>query len=225
MAHVLLADDDRDLAEAVGWYLEAQGIRVTRVHDGPSALDVCQSAAPDAVVLDIMMPGLDGFEVCRRLRRFSDAPILILSAREGEADKVRALGIGADDYVTKPFGPMELVARVKALLRRAGALGSRIVRRGGIALCPTSREVTANGEPLDLTRTEFDILHALMRGGQEVLSRGRLIEVAWGEALGVDERLVDSHVYHLREKLASAGIEPSPIVTVRGVGYAFRPRI
>jgi DNA-binding response OmpR family regulator len=224
MAHVLLADDDRDLAEAVGWYLEASGMRVTRVHDGHAALDAFTADRADALILDIMMPGIDGFELCRRLRQVTDAPILMLSAREGEADKVRALGIGADDYVTKPFGPMELVARVKALLRRAGAGFQKPIRAGGVEICPVTRSAMVGEASLDLTRLEFDLLSVLMRSAPGVLTRSRLIDQVWGPAFSGDERLVDSHIYHLREKLSAAGLDPGPIATVRGVGYAFQTR-
>ncbi len=224
MVHVLMADDDKDLAEAVGWYLEAHGMRVTRVHDGLAALDAFRADPADALILDIMMPGIDGFELCRRLRQLTDAPILMLSAREGEADKVRALGIGADDYVTKPFGPMELVARVKALLRRAGSVQEKPLRLGEVALSALTRVATVRDQPLDLTRLEFDLLQALMRSAPGVLSRSRLIRKVWGPDFCGDERLVDSHIYHLREKLLGAGLDPVPIVTIRGVGYAFKAK-
>jgi len=222
MAHVLLVDDDPDLAEAVSWYLEADGMRVTVFHDGVSALDGFMSDPAEVLVLDIMMPGLDGFELCRRLRQVTDAPILMLSAREGEADKVRALGIGADDYVTKPFGPMELVARVKALLRRAGGPPEGPIRSLGVELCPVTRMASVNGRPLDLTRLEFDLLIGLMKHAPGVVSRSRLVELAWGPHFYGDARLVDSHIYHVREKLSATGLGPAPIATVRGVGYAFR---
>jgi DNA-binding response OmpR family regulator len=221
MAHVLVADDDRDLAEAVGWYLTAEGMEVTVVHDGRAALASFEAEPTDALVLDIMMPGIDGFELCRRLRQITDAPILMLSAREGEADKVRALTLGADDYVTKPFGTMELVARVKALLRRAGSATPGPMKSAGLSLCPVTRVASVCDRPLNLTRLEFDLLAALMRHAPGVLSRARLVSLAWGEDFYGDVRLVDSHIYHLREKLAAAGLEPVPIVTIRGVGYAF----
>jgi len=222
MAHVLLADDDSDLAVAVGWYLEAEGVRVTVVDNGHAAVEAFRNDPADTLILDIMMPGIDGFELCRRLRKLTDAPILMLSARGGEADKVRALGLGADDYVTKPFGAMELVARVKALLRRAGHKDETHLRAGGVELCAETRCVSFDGRNLELTKLEFELLAALMRHSPRVLSRGRLADLVWGSDFSGDERLVDSHIYHLREKLSAAGAQPCPIVTFRGVGYAFR---
>jgi len=223
-SHILIVDDDPQLTEAVSWYLEAEGLRATRVANGAEALDAFRSERPDAVIIDIMMPGMDGFELCRNIRRQSKVPIMMLSAREGEADKVRALNIGADDYVTKPFGAMELVARVKALLRRAAAAAGAALKFAGIAIIPEQRKVIVNDGEVQLSALEFDLLVVLAGRPEIVFSREQLADSVWGDDFSGDLRLVDSHIYRLREKLTAAGLSPCPIATVRGVGYAFRPQ-
>ncbi|MHB0938394.1 MAG: response regulator transcription factor [Armatimonadota bacterium] len=222
-AYILIADDDHTLAQAVSWYLEAEGFRVTLAETGPAALAAFRAGRPAAIILDIMMPGMDGFDLCRLVRQESDVPILMLSARDGEADKVRSLGLGADDYVTKPFGAMELVARVKALLRRAGIAAGEHFRAGALEVAPGERQARVAGEAVGLTTLEFDLLLVLLRRPRVVLSRNQLADLVWGGDFSGDLRLVDSHIYHLREKLAAAGLSPCPIATVRGVSYAFRP--
>jgi len=222
-SHILIVDDDPKLTEAVSWYLEAEGFRASRVANGAKALETFRSDRPDAVIIDIMMPGMDGFELCRTIRRESKVPILMLSAREGEADKVRALNIGADDYMTKPFGAMELVARIKALLRRAGQAGEASLQFPGIEVLPDQRKVLVNHQELQLSALEFDLLLTLMRRPQIVLTREQLADLVWGDDFSGELRLVDSHIYRLREKLIKAGLDPCPVATVRGVGYAFRP--
>jgi two-component system response regulator ResD len=222
--HILIVDDDPKLTEAVSWYLEAEGFRASRVANGAKALEIFRSDRPDAVIIDIMMPGMDGFELCRTIRRESRVPILMLSAREGEADKVRALNLGADDYVTKPFGAMELVARVKALLRRAGHAGDASLQFPGVELLPEQRQVLVNQQEVQLSALEFDLLLTLMRRPQIVFSREQLADLIWGEEFSGELRLVDSHIYRLREKLIKAGLDPCPVATVRGVGYVFRPQ-
>jgi len=222
-SHILIVDDDPKLTEAVSWYLEAEGFRASRVANGAKALETFRSDRPDAVIIDIMMPGMDGFELCRTIRRESNVPVLILSAREGEADKVRALNIGADDYMTKPFGAMELVARVKALLRRAGHAGDASLQFSGIEVLPEQRKVLVHNQEVQLSALEFDLLLTLMRRPHTVFSREQLADLVWGDEFSGDLRLVDSHIYRLREKLIRAGLDPCPVATVRGVGYAFRP--
>jgi DNA-binding response OmpR family regulator len=222
-SHILIADDDLALAEAVGWYLEAAGFRVTRVANGAAALEAFRADRPDAVILDIMMPGVDGFNLCRILRQESHVPILMLSARDAEVDKVRALGIGADDYITKPFGAMELVARVKAMLRRANAPADGGLRIPGLDVYPEQRRALVHGGEVNLSALEFDLLVTLLRRPRMVFSRQQLADLVWGDDFSGDVRLVDSHIYHLREKLTTAGLAPCPIATVRGVGYAYRP--
>jgi two-component system response regulator MtrA len=220
--HILIVDDDPALTEAVSWYLEAEGLRSTRVPNGAQALEKFRSERPDAVVVDIMMPGMNGFELCRAIRAISKVPIMVLSAREGEADKVRALDIGADDYVTKPFGAMELVARVKALLRRARGADGETLTSPGLEIQLAQRKVLVSGEEVSLSALEFDLLATLARRPEIVFSREQLADLVWGDDFSGDLRLVDSHVYRLREKLTAAGLNPCPIATVRGVGYAFR---
>jgi two-component system, OmpR family, response regulator ResD len=223
-SHILIVDDDPKLTEAVSWYLEAEGFRASRVANGAKALEMFRSDRPDAVIIDIMMPGMDGFELCRTIRRESKVPILMLSARECEADKVRALNIGADDYVTKPFGAMELVARVKALLRRAGHSGDASLHFAGIEVLPEQRKVLVNQQEVVLSVLEFDLMLTLMRRPQIVFSREQLADLVWGDDFSGELRLVDTHIYRLREKLINAGLDPCPIATIRGVGYAFRPK-
>ncbi len=222
--HVLIADDDEALSEAVSWYLEAEGFRVSRASDGRAALDRLQAEGADALIVDVMMPIMDGFALCQEVRRASNVPILMLSARDGEVDKVRALNLGADDYVTKPFGAMELVARVKALLRRASPQAGTSLRAPGLEVYTEQRQAFVIGQPVDLSTLEFDLLAALMSRPQRVLSREQLAGIVWEDFYG-DDRLVDSHIYRLRKKLITAGLDPCPIVTVRGVGYAFRPEL
>jgi two-component system response regulator RegX3 len=222
--HVLIVDDDPELTEAVSWYLEAEGMRATRVANGAKALERFRADRPDAVIIDIMMPGMDGFALCRAIRNQSQVPVLMLSARDGEADKVRALNLGADDYVTKPFGAMELVARVKALLRRGGEVGGASLRFPGIEVLPEQRKLLVRGKEVALSALEFDLLVTLARRPGIVFSRDQLADLVWKDDFSGDLRLVDSHVYRLRTKLTEAGLSPCPIATVRGVGYAFRPQ-
>ncbi len=225
MTSILIVDDDINLVEGLRWYLEAEQYRVLTASDGLNALAVFRAERPDLVILDIMMPGLDGLRVCETISAESDAMILMLSARDGDIDKVRALTIGADDYVTKPFHVSELVARIQALLRR---------RRRSLAPAPTwrwrnlavSREehrARVDDEEVDLSAMEFNLLTTLMEHPQEVLSRERLVQAVWGDDFVGELRLVDNLVFRLREKLNTAGCADFPIVTIRGVGYAFRP--
>ncbi len=226
MSHVLIADDDKDLVEGLRWYLEAEGFEVTCANDGTSALAEFRSGRPDVVILDVMMPGTDGMGVCEEIRRESDAYVMMLSARDGEIDKVRALSIGADDYMTKPFHISELVARVKALLRRGRGTTPeepKSYQWKDLKVLVDERRVAVKGVVIELTSMEFGLLVTLMRRPRVVFSRDELVKAVWGDEFYGETRLVDNHVYHLREKLAGAGIGTVPIVTVRGVGYAFRP--
>jgi DNA-binding response OmpR family regulator len=220
--HILIADDDEDLTTAVGWCLEADGFTVTARHDGVTALEAFEAESADAVILDVMMPGMDGFQLCRRIRQMSNVPILMLSARDAEFDQVQALTIGADDYVTKPYRPMELVARVKALLRRSSYMESARMTFGALEVNKEQRQAFVSGQLVDLSSLEFDLLVALVSRPQRVLSREHLVSLVWEDFYG-EERLVDAHIYKLRKKLTASGLDPCPIVTVRGTGYAFRP--
>ena len=221
MARALVVDDEANIRELVGLYLQSAGLEVEYCTDGAEAVSRACDGGCDIVVLDIMLPSMDGIEVCRRIRERSDVPIIMLTAREGDLDKVGALETGADDYVTKPFSPPELVARVRALIRRAGthATTSAPIRIGTLELDPATRDVSVAGSHVALTAREFDLLHALARQPGVVLTRRQLLEAAWGFAEYVDERGVDVHIRHIREKLGDDAAAPRFVETVRGVGY------
>lgn len=225
MTQILIADDDTDLLEGLRWYLEAEGFHVMAVTNGTEALEAFRKQHPEIVILDIMMPGLDGVQLCETIRQESDALIMMLSARDGEIDKVRALTKGADDYLTKPFYTTELVARIQALLRRAqrGPQTSQKMIWMELEVRLDERLVMVKGKRVQLTTMEFDLLSTLMKRPQLVFTRDQLIDHLWGETFVAEPRLVDNFVYKLREKLTRAGMENCPIVTIRGVGYAFRP--
>jgi len=223
---VLVVEDETALARVVGEYLRREGFDVDLAHDGPSAVDIARRERPDLVVLDVMLPGFDGIEVCRQLRQFSDAYVVMLTARDEEIDKVLALSMGADDYVVKPFSPRELIARVKAMLRRPrttdgppGTTPAPPLRVGGLEVDPEARTVDVDGQLVDLTRTEFDLLAAMAARPRAAFTRRQLIEAVWGEDWYGDEHVVDVHVGHLRRKLADDAARPRFVRTVRGVGY------
>lgn len=224
-ARVLVVDDEEELVGLVRGYLEREGFGVLEAYDGPTALQRAQSDRPDLVVLDLMLPGLDGIEVCRRLRTFSGAYVIMLTARAEEVDKLIGLAVGADDYLTKPFSPRELVARVRALLRRprgsyAGLEPSR--RLGPLTVDPPRHAVTLRGRGVELTPREFGLLEALTEHPGMVFTRNQLLERVWGDAY-YDDHVVDVHVGNLRRKLEDSAEKPHFIETVRGVGYRFRP--
>ncbi len=222
---ILVVDDEPKIIRLVRAYLERDGFEVIEAPDGRRAVDAARRLSPDLIVLDVMLPELDGLEVCREIRHFSDVPIIMLTARDEDADKLVGLELGADDYVTKPFSPGELVARVRAVLRRMrprdvdGATARRIVA-GDLIIDEERFEATCHDQPLPLTPTEFRILAALARDVGKVLSRGQLLDRALGEPYDGYDRTIDAHVKNLRRKLAAAGAgEDCGIVTVRGVGY------
>jgi DNA-binding response OmpR family regulator len=224
-AKVLVIEDDLTVAEVVSRYLEGEGFSVESVHDGPSGLDRALQGAPDLVLLDLMLPGLDGVEICRRLRAARAVPIIVLTARGQESDRVRGLELGADDYVVKPFSPRELMARVKSVLRRARqpateTEGQPVLEAGGIIADVSARTVTVRGEPVALTVREFDLLSFLMRHPRHVFRRGELLERVWGYSFG-DLSTVTVHIRRLREKIERDPSEPERIQTVWGVGYRF----
>lgn len=219
---VLIVDDEPKIRRIVGSYLREEGFDVAEAGDGETALRLA-SSNPDLVVLDVMLPGIDGIEVLRRLRTRSDVPVILLTARAEETDKLVGLSVGADDYLTKPFSPRELVARVKAVLRRirVGADTDRDgkLRFSGLAIDPDNRTVVCGGREPELTALEFDLLATLARAPGRVFTRQQLIEEVWGWDFFGDERVVDVHVRNLRSKLGDAAADPEFVGTVRGVGY------
>lgn len=224
MRQVLVVDDEARIREVVQYALEREGYRVSSVDDGSKAVDALARGAFDLVVLDVMLPGLDGLEVCRRVRATSKVPILFLSARSDEIDRVLGLELGGDDYLVKPFSPRELVARVKAVLRRAEASGAepepkrRKLTHGRITIDPERHEVAWGTALVDLTPTEFGLLSALLARPGVVLSRGQLMQRAYSYDNLVTERTIDTHVRRIRAKFRALGAD-DPIATVHGVGY------
>jgi DNA-binding response OmpR family regulator len=216
---IAVIEDETTIASAISARLEAEGFEVEHAPDGISGVALCQRFRPDLVVLDLMLPGLDGLDVCRRIQRDRPVPVLMLTARDSETDLEVGLAVGGDDYMTKPFSPRELVARVRALLRRAGrpipSDPGVPIRLGALSIDPASRMVTRNGDAIHLTPTEFDLLYRLAEAPHVVFGRRRLLEEVWGYHIGAGERTVDSHVRAIRRKLGH-----SLIRTVHGIGYA-----
>jgi DNA-binding response OmpR family regulator len=223
VATVVIIEDEETIASAVAARLRSEGFTVDVAGDGPSGVNLVEQVKPDLVVLDLMLPGFDGLEVCRRIQKDRPVPVLMLTARDSETDLLVGLAVGADDYLTKPFSPRELVARVHAILRRVGRAGdsaapgsaARTLRLGRVALEPATRRAMLDGEPVHLTPTEFDILALLGDRPGVVFTREQLLADIWGYRDGFGARTVDSHVQALRRKLG-AGV----IRTVHGVGYA-----
>src|SRR3712207_3118077 len=228
MTRVLVVDDEPVLVDTIRYNLRREGYEVQVANDGNEALKLAQVASPDLVVLDLMLPGIDGLEVCRQLRRESTVPILMLTAKDDEVDKIVGLEVGADDYMTKPFSLHELVARVRAMLRRSRmqqSLGTpeaeQPVRSGDLEADSLQRRVQLRGEPLQLKPKEFDLLIYLMQHRGRVLTRDQLLEKVWGYTFGGDTRTVDVHIRWLREKIEDDPGSPRRLETVRGVGYRF----
>jgi DNA-binding response OmpR family regulator len=227
---VLVVEDEVALADVIAGYLRREGFHTVMAHDGLSAVGLARTGQPDLVILDVMLPGIDGIEVCRQLRRFTDAYIIMLTARDEEVDKVVGLSVGADDYVVKPFSPRELIARVRAMLRRprgestepGGAPAATVF--GDLAIDPQGRRVTVRGEPVELTRTEFDLLAALVERPTRAFTRRQLLDRVWSEGWFGDDHVVDVHIAHLRTKLHDDAAEPAYIRTIRGVGYGMAAR-
>jgi len=225
--HILVVDDEARIREVVQYALEREGFRVSAVDDGAKALDALERGGDfDLAVLDVMLPGMDGLELCRRVRATSKVPILFLSARSDEIDRVLGLELGGDDYLTKPFSPRELVARIKAVLRRAGDDGPeeeprKKIHHGKIAVDPERHEVHWGSELIGLTPTEFGLLGALLERPGIVLSRGQLMQRAYSYDNLVTERTIDTHVRRIRAKFRAVG-GADPIATVHGVGYKAR---
>jgi DNA-binding response OmpR family regulator len=225
MTSILVVDDDDDIRALVGELLERAGHVVIKAPDGESALKLFYSRQPDLVVLDVSMPGLDGWEVLNRIRELSDVPVLMLTARAEELEKVRGLRAGADDYVTKPFGRQELLARVDATLRRGRSApqAQETYADDFLTIDFAQRKVTAGGVELALTPLEFRLLGAFIRNQNQVLSHDLLLELAWGDARSADRDQVKLYVGYLRRKLGTGVGDESPIETVRGFGYRYRP--
>ncbi|HEY7066743.1 MAG TPA: response regulator transcription factor [Chloroflexota bacterium] len=229
MARILIVDDEPNLRHTVGYNLQREGHEVVQAADGEAGLDAAENQPPDLVVLDLMLPGIDGLEVCRRLRQRSAVPILMLTARDTEIDRVVGLEVGADDYLPKPFSMRELLARVRAILRRAAldrvaqapAAPKQIVV-DGLTVYPARRRVDVNGAPIALKPREFDLLAFLASHPGQVFSRSQLLNQVWGFEFAGDTRTVDVHVRTLRTKLGDRADESSWIETVWGVGYRLR---
>jgi DNA-binding response OmpR family regulator len=219
--HVLVVDDERAIRRLLRLYLTDAGYTVAEAADGEAALDQVGRGGIDLVLLDVMLPGMDGYEVCRRLRETDSVPVIMVTARSDEAHRVTGLELGADDYVVKPFSPVEVVARVKAVMRRMSAPPDphRVLRAGPATLEPASRRATLDGEEVELTRLEFDLLAELAAHPRVVYTRERLLEKVWGYQSAVGGKTVDVHVANLRRKLG----EGIGIVAVRGVGYRLEP--
>ena len=227
MPKVMVVDDEESLLEAIRYALSREGMEVVTASDGGQAVIDFERERPDLLVLDLMLPGLSGWDVCRRVRASSQVPILMLTARDNEVDRVVGLEMGADDYVTKPFSLRELVARVRALLRRAGQAQAQssgdgsVIEAAGIRLDQERHEVTVRGEPVSLPLKEFELLEILMENRNRVLTRQTLIDRVWGFDYVGDTKTLDVHVKRLRARLEEDRHDPKLIVTVRGVGYRF----
>jgi DNA-binding response OmpR family regulator len=221
---ILVVDDEPPIVELLAGYLEREGWAVTSAANGPDALEAVRRDSPDVVVLDVMLPGLDGVEVCRQLRAFSDAYVLMLTARGEEIDRIMGLTVGADDYLVKPFSPREVVARIKALLRRSRQRqpGSPGQAPAGLELDEARRVVRVDGAPAELTALEFNLLVTLARDPGIVVARQGILDALWGPAFVGDDHLVDVHVANLRRKLGDDPANPRFVETVRGVGYRLR---
>jgi two-component system alkaline phosphatase synthesis response regulator PhoP len=218
MTTILVVDDEPNILELSKLYLQQEGYQVEGVGNGSDALSIMGTGKPSLIVLDLMLPDMDGFEVCRQIRKKSDVPILMLTARKEDVDKIVGLELGADDYITKPFNPRELVARVKAILRRykAGLKSGEAIEVGGLRIDPARREATIDGQQLRLRTKEFDLLATLAQNLGVVLTRDRLLEIVWETDYYGETRTVDIHINHLRDKLSGANVS---IETVRGIGY------
>ena len=223
---ILLIEDEPGLAESVRYALEAEGFVVTVAVSGFSGLDLARRTAPDLVLLDLMLPEMSGLDVCRQIRLSSDVPIIMLTAKDSEADKVTGLELGADDYMTKPFSMRELIARVRAHLRRAAKSGvlsesNEVLRGGPIELDIDAHITRVGGDEVELRPKEFELLESLMRRKNRLAARHTLIDEVWGPSYFGDTKTLDVHIKRLREKLESDSSKPRHIVTVRGLGYKF----
>ncbi len=227
MARILMVEDEASFSEPLSWLLEREGHEVTVVDDGQRGVEEFQRLGPDLVLLDVMLPGMSGVEVCRHLRRTSTTPIIMLTAKDSEVDKVVGLEIGADDYVTKPYSARELMARINAVMRRRGAsavveapLEDRLVA-GGVEVDPESHVVLVRGQKVPMPLKEFELLEMLMRNAGRVLTRSQLIDRVWGADYVGDTKTLDVHIKRVRGKIEQDPRNPELIVTIRGLGYKF----
>lgn len=221
---VLVVDDEQPIVDAVAYNLRKEGYRALTADDAEHCLDIVRDETPDLIILDVMLPSASGFDVCRTLRKKTDVPIIMLTARAGETDRVVGLELGADDYVTKPFSMRELMARVKTILRRSAPAdlnGPEAISAGALYIDPVRHEVTISGRTVDLTPREFELLRFLAAHPDQVFSRQTLLDRVWGADAYVVDRTVDVHVRWLREKIEDDPSHPRRLLTVRGVGYKF----
>ena len=224
MTNVLIVEDEESLADPLAFLLRKEGFEATVVGDGPSALAEFDRSGADIVLLDLMLPGMTGTDVCKQLRARSSVPVIMVTARDSEIDKVVGLELGADDYVTKPYSARELIARIRAVLRRGSdtedsGIGDAILEAGPVRMDVERHVVTVNGEPITLPLKEFDLLEYLMRNSGRVLTRGQLIDRVWGADYVGDTKTLDVHVNRLRSKIEADPANPVHLVTVRGLGY------
>ncbi len=223
---ILIVEDEETMVTSLRALLAREGYEIVAARDGPDGVDAAKTSRPDLILLDLALPGLDGAEVCRRVRVFSTAPIIMLTARAGEGDKVTGLEVGADDYVTKPFSPRELIARIKAHLRRVQAYAQAsqkdILQVGDLTMNVLNRTVRTRGRDIQLPPKEFELLHVFMANPDRVLGRDYLLDRVWGEDYVGDVRTLDVHIRWLREKIERDPSTPTHILTVHGVGYRLR---
>jgi two-component system alkaline phosphatase synthesis response regulator PhoP len=229
-AKILVVDDEQSIIDLVTAYLCREGYEVHSALDGLTGLKAARALAPDLLVLDVMLPGMDGIELLAQLRRESNVYVIMLTAKAEETDKIIGLTVGADDYLTKPFSPRELVARIKAALRRVDQPGHNISEPSALnfrhlRINPDARQVWQNNQPVEMTAIQFDLLHALAEHHGRVLSREQLLEQVWGYDFYGEERVVDVHLGHIRKKIEPDPAHPELIVTVRGVGYRFEDEL
>lgn len=228
MTHVLIVEDEESLADPLAFLLRKEGFEASVINDGAQALSAFDRINPDIVLLDLMLPGMSGTEVCRTLRSKSSVPVIMVTARDSEIDKVVGLELGADDYVTKPYSARELIARIRAVLRRGGEVGDdelvvAVLEAGPVRMDVDRHTVAVNGEPITLPLKEFDLLEYLMRNSGRVLTRGQLIDRVWGADYVGDTKTLDVHVKRLRSKIEPDPGNPKHLVTVRGLGYKLEP--
>jgi len=227
MSHIVIVEDEADIIQVVSLYLKRAGFNVTAYTDGLAALDALMAAPADLVILDVMLPGMDGFTLTRKLRDRSDIPVILVTSRREETDRIAGLELGADDYVVKPFSPQELVSRVRAVLRRSRSAQESsqesALSYGGLVINPQTRLVSLDGKEITLTTKEFDMLYHFARHPRQVFTRDQLLDSVWGLADYIDPGTVTVHIRRLREKIEQDPGSPARLLTVWGVGYRFEP--